>query len=47
MQALGLLGLAILSVSIGVSQSQDQDANNPCKSSPCGNGICHVDYENR
>ena len=45
---LGLLGLILSLVSIGVSQSpDDQDQPNPCKSSPCGTGLCHNDYENR
>ena len=43
--------LVILFVFFDVSNSQDEvttlATNNPCESSPCGNGICHVDYENR
>lgn len=45
---LGLIGLILSLVSIGLSQTPGGDAPlNPCKSSPCGNGICHPDYENR
>ena len=40
-----IIGIILL-VFLHVSNSQDEP-NNPCKNSPCGNGICHVDNENR
>ena len=41
---LGLLAIGLMFV--GVSQSQDEEQNNPCKANPCGHGVCLVDNEN-